>query len=192
MPAPHAPASRLTRALAAPLRRPQSIPIPLTGDDAAIKKYSQEVEALKKKVGMPDYEDVIGAELDYAFACAGQNVRKFVGSVLEDMQLGGGSLEGVGAEVAAAVEEAEAASGRELDAGNDKGWALLAQRIGDIERKHGLQDKAKVRDEAVTEMYKKHIASLREAVAGDVDKARKADGLEHIQPSLAALKPKLT
>ena len=43
--------------------------MPLTGDEAAVKKYAQEVEALKKKFGMPDYEDTFNAELDYAFAC---------------------------------------------------------------------------------------------------------------------------
>ena len=37
---------------------PQSINLPLTGDDAAIKKYAAEVEALKKKIGMPDVEEV--------------------------------------------------------------------------------------------------------------------------------------
>lgn len=36
----------------------QSINLPLTGDDAAIKKYAAEVEALKKKIGMPDVEEV--------------------------------------------------------------------------------------------------------------------------------------
>ncbi len=36
----------------------QNINLPLTGDDAAIKKYAGEVEALKKQIGMPDVEDV--------------------------------------------------------------------------------------------------------------------------------------
>ena len=36
----------------------QNIPLPLTGDDAAVKKYASDVEALKQKIGMPDVEDV--------------------------------------------------------------------------------------------------------------------------------------
>lgn len=36
----------------------QNISLPLTGDDAAIKKYAADVEALKKQIGMPDVEDV--------------------------------------------------------------------------------------------------------------------------------------
>lgn len=164
--------------------------MPLTGDDAAVKKYAQEVEALKKKVGMADYEDVLNAQMDYAFACAGYDVRKFVTSVLDDLELSG-NLTAVAKETLAAVEEAETASGRELDATNDKGWAALTKRIGEIEAKHGLQDKAKVREEAVFDMYKKHISSLKEAVEGEVDKARKADNLEHIKADLSILKPKL-
>lgn len=163
--------------------------MPLTGDDAAVKKYAQEVEALKKKVGMPDYEDVLNAEMDYAFACSSYDVKRFVSSVLGDLHLGSG-LEAVAAEITAAVGEAEAASGRELDASNDKGWQVLSSRIAEIEKKHGLQDKAKVREEAVFDMYKKHISSLREAVEGDVDKAREADNLD-ATADLAALKPKL-
>ena len=164
--------------------------MPLTGDDAAVKKYAQEVEALKKRVGMADYEDVLNAQMDYAFACAGYDVRKFVSSVLEDLELSG-HLDAAAKETLAAVEEAEASSGRELDGTNDKGWATLTQKIGQIEAKHGLQDKAKVREEAIFEMYKKHITSLKEAVVGDVDKASKASNLDYIKPDLAVLKPKL-
>lgn len=36
----------------------QNINLPLTGDDAAVKKYAAEVEALKAKIGMPDVEEV--------------------------------------------------------------------------------------------------------------------------------------
>lgn len=154
-----------------------------------MKKYAQEVEALKKKVGMPDYEDNLNAELDYAFACSGYDVKKFVSSVLGDLDLSG-NLEGVAGEIAAAVEDAEAASGRELDAGNDKGWQVLSSKIADIEKKYALQDKAKVRDEAVFDMYKKHIATLREAVEGDVDKARASEKIVE-KADLAGLKPKL-
>lgn len=36
----------------------QNINLPLTGDDAAIRKYAADVEALKKQIGMPDVEEV--------------------------------------------------------------------------------------------------------------------------------------
>jgi hypothetical protein len=168
----------------------QNIPVPLAGDAAAVKKYAQDVEALKKKVGMPDYEEILNAQLEYAFACSNFDVKKFVNSVIDDLNLGSGELEGVAAEIAAAVDAAETASGKELDVGNDKGWAALTQSIAEIERKHGLADRAKVREEAVLDMYQKHIASLRDAVTAEVEKANKADDL-NMQADLGKLKPKL-
>jgi ABC-type branched-subunit amino acid transport system substrate-binding protein len=169
----------------------QNVALPLTGDDAAIKKYAQEVEALKRKVGMPDFEDLINAELDYKFACAGYDVKKFVAAALEEMDLGE-SLQPAVKEVLAAVEAAEKASGKPLDSSNDKGWAAVTAKIGEIEKKYGMADKKAVRDEAVFDTYKKHIHSLRAQVTEDVGKVQTAEALEHIQPNLGKLKPKLT
>lgn len=168
----------------------QGIALPLGGDDAAVKKYAAEVEALKSKIGMPDVEEVIDAELEYKFATSDYDVRKFVSSAVEGMDLG--SLEGVVADLQSAVDEAEKASGSVLDADNDEGWQLLTARIEEIERKFGLADKAQVREEAIFDLYKKHLQELKATVEGDMDKARKADGLEFIQPDISALKPKLT
>eukprot|EP00887_Chlorella_sp_A99_P006295 scaffold3.g6295.t1 len=168
----------------------QSITLPLTGDEAAVKKYAGEVEALKKRIGMPDVEEVIDAELEYKFASAGYDIRKFVLSALEGLELGPAA--GVLNELLGAVDEAERASGAPLDAANDKGWAVLTQRIEALEAKYGLGNKAAVRDEAIFDLYKKHIAVLKAQVEADMDKARQADGLDFIQPDVAALKPKLT
>ncbi|KAI7840261.1 hypothetical protein COHA_006043 [Chlorella ohadii] len=168
----------------------QSINLPLTGDDAAIKKYAAEVEALKKKIGMPDVEEVISAELDYKLACTGYNVRLFVVDVLSTM-MDGGSMEAAKAELLTALDEAERQSGGELSGSNDKGWEILTRKLGEIEKKYGLADKSKVRDEAIFEMYKSHIHQLRDTVVADINKARDED-VADIQPNLAALKPKLT
>ena len=64
----------------------QSINLPLTGDDAAIKKYAAEVEALKKKIGMPDVEEVRlvlggrGAGCAAASAAAGRGAAAAAGA----------------------------------------------------------------------------------------------------------------
>ncbi|KAL4429568.1 hypothetical protein ABPG77_008617 [Micractinium sp. CCAP 211/92] len=167
----------------------ENIKLPLTGDDAAIKKYAAEVEALKKQIGMPDVEDVIAAELDYKLACSGYDVRAFVAEALESMNLGAG-LAAAKAELMAALDEAEKASGGSLSADNDKGWQVLTSKLGELEKKYGLQDKAKVRDDAIFEMYKQHITQLRTQVLDDMNKAR-TDDLADIQPDLSGLKPKL-
>jgi hypothetical protein len=170
----------------------QGIPVPLAGDDAAVAKYAADVEALRRRVGVPDYEELVAAQLDYALACAGGSVRAFVTSVIADMHLDGGAAAGAAAELAAAVADAEASSGRELDGANDKGWAKLTAALSAIEAKHGLGDKARVREEAVLGMYRKHVAGLREAVAGELAKAAAAEpSLAGMGADLAALKPKL-
>lgn len=170
----------------------QGIPVPLAGDDAAVAKYAADVEALRRRVGVPDYEELVAAQLDYALACSGGSVRAFVTSVIADMRLDGGAAAGAAAELAAAVADAEAASGRELDGANDKGWAKLTAALAAIEAKHGLGDKARVREEGVLAMYRKHVAGLREAVAGELAKAAAAEpSLAGMGADLAALKPKL-
>jgi hypothetical protein len=141
----------------------QGIALPLTGDDAAVKKYAGEVEALKKKIGMPDVEDVINAELNYKMKVAGADVRKFVASAAEELK--GAQSSAMVAEVMAAVEAAEAASGAALGPGNDKGWQAFNASLGEIEKKFGLVEKAKVKEEAIFEMYKEHIKTLRETVS---------------------------
>lgn len=163
----------------------QNISIPLNGDAAAVKKYAAEVEGLKQKIGMPAVEEVIDAELEYKFACSGYDVRKFVAAALEGME---GSMDGASRDLLAAVEAAERESGAPLDSDNDKGWAVLSAKVGEIEARYGLQDKAKVRDDALFETYKNHIAGLRAQVEEDMDKARKADDLEWVAPDLAAFK----
>ena len=103
--------------------------MPLSGDDAAVRKYAGEVEALKKKIGMPDMEDLMSAELDYQLACAHHDPRKFVAAALEGVAIEG-PLAAAGGELMAAVEEAEKASGGPLDGANDKGWEVGAQGGG--------------------------------------------------------------
>jgi hypothetical protein len=41
---------------------------------------------------------------------------------------------------------------------------VLTSKLGEIERKYGLGDQGKVRDDAIFDMYKAHIAQLRTQV----------------------------
>lgn len=51
-------------------------------------------------------------------------------------------------------------------------WQVLTSRLEAIERKYGLQDKSKVRDDAIFDMYKSHIKSLRSQVRRQDRRAR--------------------
>lgn len=81
---------------------------------------------------------------------------------LEGMNLGG-SMAAAKSELLAAVEAAEKASGGDLN-GSEKGWQVLTSKLKEIEKKYGLVDKGKVREEAIFEMYKQHIHQLRSTV----------------------------
>lgn len=63
--------------------------------------------------------------------------------------------------------------------------------MGEIKAKYGLADKAKVREDAIFDMYKSHVQRLRTAVETDINKAKTNYGLEWCDVDLAQLKPKL-
>lgn len=164
----------------------KSINIPLTGDDAAIKKYADQVEKLKQQIGMPDVQEVIDADLDYKLACSGYDVRSFLSTALGELNID--NKQQLADELLGAVDEAEKQSGRELDGANEKGWKIFTAKLEEFQKRYGLDDKAKVREEAIFDMYKKHITTLREQVEEDLDKARAAHKLEWIQPDLNSFK----
>ena len=65
----------------------------------------------------------------------------------------------------------------------------------EIERKYGLADKAKVREEAIFDMYKKHLKSLKEVVTEDMDKVRtggaaraRAWGPKHVRGAILCIR----
>jgi hypothetical protein len=70
----------------------------------------------------PTPPQVIKAELDYKYACAGNDVRAFVSEALEGVS--GGGLAAAKADLLAAVEAAEKAGGGELSPANEKGWQV--------------------------------------------------------------------
>ena len=165
--------------------------VPLDGNAAAVKGYASDVEKLKKKVGMPDYEAIVKAEMAYAMSVAGNDVKKFVASVLGDLDVSKTAYEGIGQEVMDAIAEAEKSSGKELDASNDKGWKALTSKIGAIEKKYGLQDASKVKEEAVLDMYMKHVQGIKDAVEVEMQKVKETEGVEVGKVDLKGLKPQV-
>lgn len=167
------------------------VDVPLEGDAAAIKGYASEVEKLKKKIGMPDYDAIVKAEMTYAMSVAGNDVKKFVQSVLGELDVSKTAYEGIGQDVMDAIAEAEKASGKSLDASNEKGWTTLSSKITAIEKKYGLQDSAKVKEEAVLEMYTRHIQSIKDTVEGELAKVKDAEGIQVGKVDLKGLKPQV-
>ena len=79
------------------------------------------------QAGMPPMYEVVGATLNYQLKVARGNVRKFLSSATEGVDLGEYSV--VVDEMLKAVDEIEAKTGAPLDASNDKGWKDLQKRV---------------------------------------------------------------
>ena len=168
----------------------QKMELPLEGDDKAIKKYAENVEALKKKLGMPSFDALAKAEVQYAMAVAGNDVKKFVSSVMSDVDLSKTQYEGIGDEIMAAIRDVEKQTGMALDASNEKGWGIMASKVAELEKKYNLQDKSKVQQDAVFDMYKKHISAVKEKVHTEVGKLNDAEEITG-SVNLSGLKPEV-
>ena len=79
------------------------------------------------QVGMPEVDDVVGATLNYKLRVAHGNVRKFLESATEGVQLG--QYSDVVTKILAAVDEIEEKTGAPLDAANEQGWKTLAKKV---------------------------------------------------------------
>lgn len=80
-----------------------------------------------QQVGMPEVDDVVGATLNYKLKVARGNVRKFLASATEGVQLG--QYSDVVDKILAAVDDIEAKTGAPLDSANEKGWKTLAKKV---------------------------------------------------------------
>ena len=76
---------------------------------------------------MPEVDDVVGATLNYKLRVARGNVRKFLESATEGVQLG--QYADVVKKILAAVDEIEEKTGAPLDAVNEQGWKTLAKKV---------------------------------------------------------------
>lgn len=79
-------------------------------------------------MGLPEYAEVADAVLDFKLKAAGTDVRSFLTSALEGRAEASGALEGVEAELFAAMDAVEADSGP-LAAGNTAAFQALAKRV---------------------------------------------------------------
>ncbi|KAK9866037.1 hypothetical protein WJX84_011450 [Apatococcus fuscideae] len=165
----------------------QNINVPLAGDAAAIQKYADEVEALKKKAGYPDFEELIQAQLAQAWAQTG-SYGQMIAAATEGKDFG--DDQEVVNEILAAAEHAEEESGYYLTEENEQGWQLYNKAVEGIKSKYGLQDAEKIRKDAIYSMYENHLKELKDTVLEATETAKRRDHLEHVEVDLAAIKPK--
>ena len=165
-------------------KQTQSIPVPLSGDPAAVKKFAADVEALKRKAGVPDEAELESALVAFRLKSSGGDLRKALASLTAD----DADLETA---LSTLLEQAEKESGGALTDANAKGWSLLASKVQALAKSRGLDDVGKVKTEATVKMYADALAALREGAADAVAAAARRDGLEGVvSVDAAALKPK--
>lgn len=167
----------------------KKIHVPLNGDESAIKKYASEVEALKRKIGMPGTEELLSATMDHQMNVAEFNVRKFITSAVDGMDLG--DYAGVVQELTKVVDDIERETGAPLDADNEKGWDSLRKKVEAIQKQHGLDDYSKIKDQATLDMYKLQLSRIRQKAIDDMDVVKRRDGLDFVNVDPAKINFKL-
>lgn len=149
-----------------------------------MKKFAAEVEALKRKAGVPDEAELEAALVSFKLKSAGGDLRK----ALPGLTSHDSDLETA---LTTLLEQAERESGGALTDSNAKGWALLASKVQALAKSKGLDDVSKVKAEATVKMYADALAALREGAADAISAAARRDGLEGVvSVDAAALKPK--
>lgn len=165
----------------------KTIKVPLDGDPAKVKKFAEDVEGLKKKLGVPPPEGIWNATLNYKHRVAGGDPQKFLTSALEGIDPG--EFTGYVADLEAAIAETEAANGP-LTADNKKGWAALSTKVDALMKAAGLDDYEKLKSSATFDMYNDILNEVRVKAIEDMDNIKRRDGLEFIEVDVAKLTPK--
>lgn len=169
----------------------KKVTVPLNGDANAVKKYADEMQKIKKEAGALDPVEVAEARMDFDLECSGYNVRQFLGSFSAQ-----GTLDNMGnavmSDILALVDEVEQQTDAVLDGDNEEGWELFQKKVGDVGKKHGLDDLEKIKEQGILEQYAKTLDDLRTNAEEDMDVAKRKDGLEWVDIDSAQLKPKLT
>jgi len=162
---------------------------PLGGNEAAVKKYAEEMEALRKKVGLPDHAEVAEAVLDFKLKASGGDVRSFLTTAMEDRAEASGELAGVADELFAAIDAVEQENGP-LSPENQPAYQALAKRVEEIEANHGLKPFSEVKNnkEVVYELYKEQLEQLKAKATEDMESVKRKDHLDFVQVDPSGLK----
>lgn len=151
---------------------------PLNGDEAAIKKYATEIEALRKKIGMPEHHELLQARMAYDLKVAHYDVQSFVASSTEGKDFG--KLQPVVDELVAMSAGVELSDAEAVKAFQGKVEAL--------EKKHKLEPYEKIKEKSILEMYKSNLKQLRLDIQEEMDTVRRRDHLENVEVDAASLK----
>merc|ERR1719331_3049057 len=145
----------------------QKIKFPLGAkDDAAIKAYAADLGALKKKVGVAP----LGQRLDDMFEA--------------EAAVAAGAGPETSSALSAALAEAEADLGGELQFGDKKGMKAFLAKVAPLAK--GLDDKA-LEKAAAFEEAASMVKNISEGVAEEINRAKSRDGLDSVNVDLKSI-----
>jgi len=165
----------------------KKITVPLSLDPGAVKKYAAEMEALKRKVGLPEMDELMGATLNHQMKLSGGNMRKFLHEATEGVDLG--QQEDILLKVNAALDKIEESSGP-VTIDNPKALAAFQSEVANIAKQNKLDNVQAVKPQAIIDMYTEQLKDLRQAAEDDIEVAKRRDGLEDLTVDISSIAPK--
>jgi hypothetical protein len=167
----------------------KKIPVPLSLEAGAVKKYASDMEALKRKVGLPEMEELLGATMNHQAKVSGGSVRKFLQEATEGVDLGDRSE--ILYKVQAALDKIEETSGP-VTTENAKALSAFQKEVASIAKENKLDNLKAIKPQAILDMYTAQLRSLRQAAEDEIEVAKRRDGLEDLHVDVASIKPKFT
>lgn len=170
--------------LSAPPPFPQSIPIPLGGDEKAIEAYATKVEALKKKVGATTIAESL-AEREAALSSTDESSDAPFEALLasiENARTGDAEKDAALKQWADDVRASVGAPATAEEAAAQA--ASLAERLESLTS--GLPEKKPT----VVDAYAQHVSDIKASVDAELAKVQKDGGLEWVSVDLKNVAPK--
>lgn len=151
---------------------------PLNGDEAAIKKYATEIEALRKKIGMPEHHEVLRTRMAYDLKVADYDLSSFMASSTDGKNFG--KLQPVVDELLAMSEG--------VDLSDRQAQQAFRSKVEALEKKHKLEPYEKTKEKSILEMYKLNLDQLRRDCQEEMDLVKRRDHLENIDVDAGSLR----
>lgn len=159
-----------------------------SADESKVKKFVRDMDAARKKVGVPSMTSQMDAYLGATMNYAGGNVRSFLveaNNRREEL----GIVDNLGAHQAlmAALDKVEKTIGRPLMKSDKEGMKLFREQTRALKKKHkldapGLEEKAKM------DSAKAMLDEIKTKMEEELEIIKRRDELEDVNFDLAKLK----
>ncbi|KDD72945.1 hypothetical protein H632_c2705p1 [Helicosporidium sp. ATCC 50920] len=173
----------------------QEIPVPLTGNRAAVAEYAKRMEALKKKVGMPTVEELLKEQMAERQSASSapaldamsdeQLASSFQEAVARVDLSGHPELEAKWTELKRDLESYDPLSKDEKQVKADAAALVKKYKTLGAQVNKALGKSAGSLQDEVVNVYEKTVKEMREEIEGDIERVRKEAKLDWMNVDLA-------